>query len=47
LRAGGFAVIDRRGVPVPEPTIAGAAVRDVRARLREALDPGARFALGA
>jgi glycolate oxidase FAD binding subunit len=46
LRAAGFAVIDRRGVPAPEPTIAGMAVRGMRERLRAALDPSARLALG-
>lgn len=46
LRGEGFAVIDRRGVPAPEPTVAGAATRAMRERLREALDPGRSFALG-
>ena len=46
LQGDGFAVIDRRGVPAPEPTVAGAAVREMRKRLRAALDPGSRFALG-
>jgi len=44
--AGGFAVIDRRGVPVPEPSSFGSAIRDVRARIHASLDPGERFALG-
>jgi FAD/FMN-containing dehydrogenase len=42
----GFAVIDRRGVPVPEPSSYGSAIRDVRQKIRAALDSGQRFALG-
>jgi hypothetical protein len=33
-------------VPGPEPDVTGLAVRGMRERLRGALDPGRRFALG-
>jgi len=46
LRPEVFQVVDRRGVPAPAPTVANAGVRAMRERLREALDPGSRFALG-
>ncbi len=46
LAGAGFQVTDRRGVPMPEPTVATLAVREMRVTLRDALDPGKRFALG-